>query len=130
MGQFQTSTNLRGIIIARDSYGQGSSREHAAICPMYLGIKAVIALAIERIHRANLVNFGILPLVFKNQADYDLIEEKDGLFFPGIRKQLEAGNEITAELRKADGTKKQLAFEALLSEADRLTVLAGGTLNQ
>ena len=119
-----------GVIIARDSYGQGSSREHAAICPMYLGIKAVVALAIERIHRANLVNFGILPLVFANPADYDLIEEKDGLFFPGIRRQLEAGNEITAELRKADGTKKQLAFKALLSEADRLTVLAGGTLNQ
>ena len=119
-----------GVIIARDSYGQGSSREHAAICPMYLGIKAVVALAIERIHRANLVNFGILPLVFANPADYDLIEEKDGLFFPGIRRQLEAGNEITAELRKADGTEKQLAFKALLSEADRLTVLAGGTLNQ
>ena len=119
-----------GVIIARDSYGQGSSREHAAICPMYLGIKAVIALAIERIHRANLVNFGILPLVFADPADYDLIEENDRIFFPGIRKQLEAGNRITAELRKADGTKKQLAFEALLSEADRRTVLAGGTLNQ
>ena len=119
-----------GVIVARDSYGQGSSREHAAICPMYLGIKAVIALAIERIHRANLVNFGILPLVFANPADYDLIEENDSLFFSGIRKQLEKGNRITAELRKADGTEKTLSFEALLSEADRLTVLAGGTLNQ
>ena len=119
-----------GVIVARDSYGQGSSREHAAICPMYLGIKAVIALAIERIHRANLVNFGILPLVFADPADYDRIDENDSLFFPGIRKQLEAGNAITAELRKADGTKKTLSFEALLSEADRLTVLAGGTLNQ
>ena len=118
-----------GVIVARDSYGQGSSREHAAICPMYLGIKAVIALAIERIHRANLVNFGILPLVFVNPADYDLIDENDSLFFSGIRKQLEAGNEITAELRKADGTKRSLSLKALLSEADRLTVLAGGTLN-
>ena len=119
-----------GVIIARDSYGQGSSREHAAICPMYLGIKAVIALAIERIHRANLVNFGILPLVFADPADYDLVEENDSLFFPGIRKQLEAGNEITAELRKADGTGKTLFLKALLSEADRNTILAGGTLNQ
>ncbi len=119
-----------GVIVARDSYGQGSSREHAAICPMYLGIKAVIALAIERIHRANLVNFGILPLVFANPADYDLIDENDSLFFSGIRKQLEKGNRITAELRKADGTEKTLSFEALLSEADRNTILAGGTLNQ
>ncbi len=119
-----------GIIIGRDSYGQGSSREHAAICPMYLGIKAVAALAIERIHRANLVNFGIIPMVFADAADYEKIEEGDGLFFAGIRQQLEKGNELCAELRKADGSSKTIAFNALLSEADRETILAGGTLNQ
>ena len=119
-----------GIIIGRDSYGQGSSREHAAICPMYLGVKAVAALAIERIHRANLVNFGIIPMIFSDAADYELIEEGDALFFPGIRKQLEKGNDLSAELRKADGSTKKLSFTALLSEADRETILAGGTLNQ
>ena len=119
-----------GIIIGRDSYGQGSSREHAAICPMYLGIKAVAALAIERIHRANLVNFGIIPMTFAAQADYEEIAEGDALFFAGIREQLKKGNELCAQLRKADGSCKTIAFNALLSEADRETILAGGTLNQ
>ena len=119
-----------GIIIGRDSYGQGSSREHAAICPMYLGVKAVAALAIERIHRANLVNFGIIPMVFADAADYDLIEENDGLFFTAVREQIKAGNTLTAELRKADGTVKEIKFTTLLSDADKLTILAGGTLNQ
>ena len=88
------------------------------------------ALAIERIHRANLVNFGIIPMIFSDAADYELIEEGDALFFPGIRKQLEKGNDLSAELRKADGSTKKLSFTALLSEADRETILAGGTLNQ
>ena len=119
-----------GIIIGRDSYGQGSSREHAAICPMYLGVKAVAALAIERIHRANLVNFGIIPMIFADPADYDAIEENDALFFAGIREQIKAGNTVSAELRKADGTTREIKFTTLLSDADKLTILAGGTLNQ
>ena len=119
-----------GIIIGRDSYGQGSSREHAAICPMYLGVKAVAALAIERIHRANLVNFGIIPMVFAEPADYEVIEENDALFFKNIRQQLKEGLLLTAELRKGDGSVKEIKFQALLSEADKLTILAGGTLNQ
>jgi aconitate hydratase len=119
-----------GIIIARDSYGQGSSREHAAICPMYLGVKAVAALAIERIHRANLVNFGIIPMIFADPADYDRIEENNSLYFSAIREQLKQGTELTAELRKADGSVSVIKFTALLSEADKLTILAGGTLNQ
>ena len=119
-----------GIIIGRDSYGQGSSREHAAICPMYLGVKAVAALAIERIHRANLVNFGIIPMIFADPADYETIEENDALYFSGIREQLKKGTELTAELRKADGSVSNIKFTALLSEADTLTILAGGTLNQ
>jgi aconitate hydratase len=80
-----------GIIVGRDSYGQGSSREHAAICPMYLGIKAVIAFAIERIHAANLVNFGILPLLFTAPADYDKIEEKDSIIIENAPGQLAVG---------------------------------------
>ena len=69
-------------------------------------------------------------MVFADAADYKKIEEGDGLFFAGIREQLKKGNELCAELRKADGRSKTIAFNALLSEADRETILAGGTLNQ
>lgn len=68
-----------GFVIGGENYGQGSSREHAALCPMYLGIKAVIAKSFARIHKDNLVNFGILPLIFANAADYDAIEQGDEL---------------------------------------------------
>lgn len=118
-----------GVIIGRDSYGQGSSREHAAICPMYLGVKVVAALAIERIHSANLVNFGILPLLFVNPADYDEISEKDSLKFDGIREQLTAGGEIKGTLVKADGTIREICFRHKLSDEDICMILAGGMLN-
>ena len=68
-----------GFIIAGDNYGQGSSREHAALAPKYLGVKAVIVKSFARIHLANLINFGIVPLTFKNPADYDKIEKGDEL---------------------------------------------------
>ena len=71
--------NGGGFIIAGANYGQGSSREHAALAPMYLGIKAVIAKSFARIHRANLINFGIIPFTFCNEADYDSIDEMDEL---------------------------------------------------
>ena len=118
-----------GIIIGRDSYGQGSSREHAAICPMYLGIKVVAALAIERIHRANLINFGIVPLIFKNPADYELIEENDSLKFAGLPGQLTPGSEVKGTLCKADGSEIEIVFTHPLSENDIRLVKAGGRLN-
>ena len=118
-----------GVIIGRDSYGQGSSREHAAICPMYLGVKVVAALAIERIHRANLVNFGILPLIFADAADYEKIEEKDALIIPGIREQLAVGKSIEGIIRKADGSEIKVKFNHPLSARDIELVLAGGRLN-
>ena len=118
-----------GVIIGRDSYGQGSSREHAAICPMYLGVKVVAALAIERIHRANLVNFGILPLIFADPADYDKIEEKDALLLPGIRQQLAVGRGVEGIIRKADGSEIKVKFNHPLSARDIELVLAGGRLN-
>ena len=118
-----------GVIIGRDSYGQGSSREHAAICPMYLGVKVVAALAIERIHRANLVNFGILPLIFADPADYDKIEEKDALLLPGIRQQLAVGRNVEGIIRKADGSEIKVKFNHPLSARDIELVLAGGRLN-
>ena len=118
-----------GIIIARDSYGQGSSREHAAICPMYLGIKVVAALAIERIHRANLINFGIVPLIFKDPADYDMIEEKDSLKFISLPEQLLPGSEVKGILCKSDGSEKEIIFTHPMSENDIRLVKAGGRLN-
>ena len=114
-----------GIIVGRDSYGQGSSREHAAICPMYLGIKVVIAFAIERIHSANLINFGIVPLIFDNQADYDKIREKDAISICGIREQLKVDEPVFAKL--ANGEEIKLTHG--LSEEDIKIILAGGKLN-
>jgi aconitate hydratase len=76
--------NKGGFIVAGQNYGQGSSREHAALAPMYLGIKAVLAKSFARIHQANLINFGILPCIFKNEADYDTIDENDELRFTDL----------------------------------------------
>ena len=118
-----------GIIVARDSYGQGSSREHAAICPMYLGVKAVIALAIERIHKANLVNFGIMPLLFSDPADYDRIEQGDTIRIENARRQLGVGKPVEAELVKKDGTVVPVKLTHTLSEDDVRIIMAGGMLN-
>jgi aconitate hydratase len=118
-----------GIIIGRDSYGQGSSREHAAICPMFLGIKVVVAFTIERIHAANLINFGILPLTFADQADYDKIEENDILQLNGIREQLAVGAPISATIIKSSGVRSEITLNHNMSEEDIEIVLAGGRLN-
>jgi aconitate hydratase len=118
-----------GVIIGRDSYGQGSSREHAAICPMYLGIKVVAALAIERIHRANLVNFGIVPLLFADAADYDKIEEGDTLKINNAPAQLAVGAPVKGQLVKADGSSFDIEFKHQLSDEDIKIIKAGGRLN-
>lgn len=120
--------NKHSIIVGRDSYGQGSSREHAAICPMFLGVKAVIALAIERIHSANLVNFGIMPLIFTNPNDYDLIEEGGSIVIENARKQLPTGK-IIAQVVKADGKKVDIELTHKLSDEDITIIWAGGMLN-
>ncbi len=113
------------IFIAGLSYGQGSSREHAALCPMFMGTKAVIAKSFERIHTANLINFGILPLTFKNESDYNKIEQGDDLEIPNIKKVIENG-----EVLKVKNTSKGLEFEVdyTLSDRQKEIVLAGGTL--
>ena len=119
-----------GVIVGRDSYGQGSSREHAAICPMYLGIKAVCALAIERIHRANLVNFGIVPLIFADASDYDRIEEGDTVKISGLRTQLAVGKSVEGEILSACGCSKgKIVFNHPLSQEDIDIILCGGRLN-
>ncbi len=91
------------VIVAGESYGQGSSREHAALCPMYLGVKAVVAKSIERIHAANLVNFGILPLTFADPGDYDAIQQGDEVELPDVAARVERGEPLTL-VDKTKGT--------------------------
>lgn len=116
----------KGIIIGGSNYGQGSSREHAALVPLYLGIKAVIVKSFARIHCANLANAGILPLMFKNEADYDKIDQMDELELTDIRSAIENCGRIIVYNKTKD-----FSFEvkAVLSERQREMVLAGGLLN-
>ena len=117
-----------GVIVGRDSYGQGSSREHAAICPMYLGVKAVIAMAIERIHAANLINFGIIPFTFANPSDYDKIDPADAIRIADLHGAVKAGEGV-AVLEKADGTTVEIPVKTKLTDEDKAIILAGGRLN-
>ncbi|MBT7283602.1 MAG: aconitate hydratase, partial [Elusimicrobiaceae bacterium] len=114
------------IIVAGDSYGQGSSREHAAMCPMYLGVKAVVVKNLERIHAANLVNFGILPLMFENAEDYDKIEAGDKLEAPTWKEDLKNGKNITLK-NTTKGVDILVKYE--LSDRQKDMVLEGGLLN-
>lgn len=113
------------IIVAGESYGQGSSREHAALCPMYLGVKAVIAKSLERIHKDNLINVGIAPLTFRDDADYDGIEQGDEIEIPNVRRILQEGGVLTVR-NKTKG--REFEVDCDLSDRQRETVLAGGTL--
>ncbi|MEK6557267.1 MAG: aconitate hydratase, partial [Candidatus Margulisiibacteriota bacterium] len=85
------SEGYGNIVVGGQSYGQGSSREHAAICPMFLGVKIILVKSIERIHRANLINFGIIPLTFEAQDDYDFLEQGLEISVTDIPSQLKAG---------------------------------------
>jgi aconitate hydratase len=115
-----------GVVIGGENYGQGSSREHAALAPRYLGVFAKIAKSFARIHKANLVNFGILPLVFADAADYERIQQGARLSFPKIRKTIAAGaTEIPAVVEG-----KQIMTILDVSERQRKILLAGGILNQ
>ena len=116
----------KGIIIGGANYGQGSSREHAALVPLYLGVKAVITKSFARIHCANLINAGILPLTFVNEADYDAIDQMDELELPEIRKAVAEGGKIIVK-NKTKGTE----FEAVatLSQRQKDILMAGGLLN-
>ena len=106
------------------SYGQGSSREHAAICPMYLGVRIVMAKSFERIHSGNLVNFGILPLIFKDEKDYDMISQGMDFEAKGLVDSVKRGAAITI---KAGG--KDITLELLATARQREILLAGGLLN-
>lgn len=116
----------KSVIVGGSNYGQGSSREHAALAPLYLGVNAVITKSFARIHMANLINAGILPLTFKNEADYDEICQGDEIVIGNVKEQIKNGDEITV-LNKTKNTE----FKAILSVSDRQKEMlyAGGLLN-
>ncbi len=115
------------IIIGGVNYGQGSSREHAALAPLYLGIKAVVVKSFARIHRANLINAGILPLTFENETDYDNINEGDELSLPSIRKMISDGRTRLLLVNKTQG--KEIPVLCELSGRTKDIILAGGLLD-
>ncbi len=116
----------KGFIIGGANYGQGSSREHAALVPLYLGIKAVIAKSFARIHCANLINAGIMPFTFANSEDYDKIDTDDILSLDGIREKIEKGAEVTLRnVTKNESYKLSYDYSA----RQTAMVLAGGLLN-
>jgi len=114
------------LIVGAENYGQGSSREHAAIAPMYLGLQAVIVKSIARIHRANLINFGILPLIFENPADYDSVDQGDKLIISSLLSKVVPGGAILS----VQNTSKAKTFNVRLDVTPREAELlrAGGLL--
>jgi aconitate hydratase len=114
---------LANVIVAGESYGQGSSREHAALCPMYLGVKAVVAKSIERIHRANLINFGIIPFTFADPADYDKIAAGDKLELKGVRAAVQGDGKLAI-----DTPKGKVMVETKLSDREKHLIACGGLL--
>lgn len=114
-----------GVVIGGENYGQGSSREHAAIAPRYLGIRAKIVKSFARIHKANLINFGILPLTFVNPNDYDVIAQGDPVQMIGIRSQIEQGKEeICVKVGRL-----QISVCLDVTDRDRRILLAGTLIN-
>jgi aconitate hydratase len=114
------------VIVAGESYGQGSSREHAALCPMYLGVKAIVAKSVERIHAANLVNFGIVSLAFKDMGDYDRIEQGDEIEIPDIKKKLQ-NNEPVILKNRTKNIDIELTYS--LSQRQKDILFEGGLLS-
>lgn len=116
----------KSIVVGGANYGQGSSREHAALAPLYLGVKAIICKSFARIHRQNLINNGILPLEFVNEADYGRIGQGDVLVIENVRKTVSEGGDIVVK-NKTSGA--EIPVKCELSERGRGMMLAGGLLN-
>ena len=115
-----------GVILGGQNYGQGSSREHAALVPLYLGVKAVIAKSFARIHVANLINFGIVPMTLLNEEDYDKVSEGDEILIEGFAKAIGTADEAVLVNRKNGA---RIPLRLALSARQREILLAGGTLN-
>ncbi|HEY4715484.1 MAG TPA: aconitase family protein, partial [bacterium] len=115
-----------GVVLGGMNYGQGSSREHAAIAPMYLGVKAVITKSFARIHRANLINFGIVPLMLENENDYNLFDTGDDIQLDGLREAILNKKDITIRNATKD---KTVSLKSDLTGREREILAAGGRLN-
>jgi len=115
-----------GIVVGGHNYGQGSSREHAALAPMYLGVKAVLAKSFARIHRANLINFGILPLTFLNEDDYNVIAAGDVLETKDLRSRLQSGEDLLITNRRSG---ESFTVSHSLTPRQAAIILDGGLLN-
>ena len=113
------------FIVAGASYGQGSSREHAAICPMYLGVKAVIAVSIERIHQNNLCNFGIVPLTFVKEEDYLRFDQNDELVIENIAEQIKGETVVLKNKTKS----REITLRCDITDGQRAMLIGGGLLN-
>ena len=116
-----------GFILGGENYGQGSSREHAALAPMYLGVKAVIAKSFARIHRQNLINFGIVPLILADRAGYDRISQLDEIEIAGVADALREGESTLELVHRTANARIKVTHD--LSEREIEVVLAGGRLN-
>jgi len=117
-------TGIYTAIVAGESYGQGSSREHAAICPMFLGVRTVMARSFERIHSGNLINFGIIPLIFKSEKDHELIQAGDGFVMENVRGLVAEGGDIPVFVGD-----REYFFTLSASKRQRDILLDGGLLN-
>lgn len=117
----------KGIIIGGSNYGQGSSREHAALVPLYLGVKAVVAKSFARIHIANLVNAGILPFTFENEEDYDKIDQMDELELPDIKDAIENNKQVV--LKNITKNEEYKLDSSHLSDRQRAMLVCGGLLD-
>ena len=120
-----SAAELGGMVIGGENYGQGSSREHAALAPRYLGVQIKLVKSFARIHKANLINFGIVPLTFENPADYEALKQGAHIEIPDIRQKISAGEQKLAVL--IDGSPLQAILE--VSDRHRAILLAGGLLN-
>ena len=116
-----------GFLLAGANYGQGSSREHAALVPLYLKIRGVLAKSFARIHRANLINNGILPLEFINEADYDRFAQTDEIALENVRSLIQSGAEIIPVVNKTKGFTADMKLA--LTSRQRKMILAGGLIN-
>lgn len=115
-----------GIVVGGENYGQGSSREHAALAPMYLGVRAVISKSFARIHRDNLINFGIMPLTFKNPDDLDKIDANQRLVLEHVIDNLKAGKDLTVK-NETTGTSFEVTYN--FTDRQKAILFAGGLLN-
>jgi aconitate hydratase len=114
----------KSIIVGGENYGQGSSREHAAINPMYLGVRCVIAMSIARIHKGNLINHGIVPMLFESREDYEKIEQDDLLEIEGFLDQIPTRKVVVKDVTKGFAFNVRLE----LTDSEMAVVLAGGQL--